>query len=229
MYAAVSYRYKDIIQSLVSMGLQVIEVPSYKNNDDNYESSHADMQVLKIDDTVFLIRDNDILNERIAGECGHNIKYVGIIDRFVYPQCVKLNAVALNGMIIANQKYLDNVVKETYSDYKLIDVKQGYAKCSSAVVSNRAVITADESIIKACVENKIDHLRIRPGYIDLCERYGGFIGGSCFQIEDTMFFAGRIEDHPDYDRIKAFCLNYSVRIRSVTKSALTDIGGVVII
>lgn len=229
MYAAVSYRYKTVIQSLKSIGLEPLEVPPYNDLTDNYESSHADMQVLRIEDTLFLLKNNDKFNEKIRSKTELNVKYtVEFIEQFSYPQCVKLNAAVVDGRIIANMRYIDPIIADSFPGYKQIHVSQGYAKCSSAVVSDRAVITSDESIYQACLSEKIDCLKICEGYISLCERYGGFIGGSCFQLEDTLFFTGRIEDHPDRDRIRSFCSAHGVRIKSLTNSPLTDVGGVII-
>ena len=229
MYAAVSYRYKGIIQILSSMGLEVIEVPSYNEETENYESSHADMQILKVDNVLFLLKDNDKFNDKIIDKTCDIIKYTDkSISKFVYPDCVKLNMAVIGRKIIANTHYIDHSIVNAFPDYDLIHVSQGYAKCSSAIVSDKAVITSDESIYKACISNNIDCLRIQPGYISLCERYGGFIGGSCFQLNDILYFTGNLEPHPDYESIKAFCLNYSVHVRSLANSPLTDVGGVVL-
>ena len=44
--------------------------------------------------------------------------------------------------------------------YEIINVKQGYAKCSICVVSDNAIITADKGIAKAAIQNRIDVLEI---------------------------------------------------------------------
>ena len=230
MFAAVSYRYSNIINGLNSLGIRTIEVPAFNGMTQNYESSHADMQVLCVKETLFLLKDNDIFNNKVIEKTGLDVVFTSeCISEFKYPECVKLNAAVVEKNIIANYKYMDKKILEKCKDYNIITVAQGYAKCSSAIISDKAVITSDESIYNACTKKKIDCLKIQSGYIQLCERYGGFIGGSCFQFDDTLYFTGDIKQHPDYSSIKSFCLNYSVNIKSIVKHTLTDVGGIVII
>ena len=47
---------------------------------------------------------------------------------------------------------------------RILHTNQSYAKCSSAVVGENAIITSDESIYRVCIENKIDVLKISVGY-----------------------------------------------------------------
>lgn len=151
-----------------------------------------------------------------------------IYDAFKYPQCVKLNCTIIGNNIIGNFKYMDRKVKSLLPNCNFINVNQGYAKCSTAIVSDNAVITSDVSIYNAAKENKIDCLKISEGHISLCDKYHGFIGGTCFKIDkNTLAFTGDITLHPDYINIKAFCKNYGVNLLSLTKMKLTDIGGII--
>ncbi len=230
MFAAVSYRYSNIIRGLNAIGIKTIEVPAINGMTENYESSHADMQVLRVEDKLFLLKDNDSFNKSVSENTALKIIYTSEgINEFKYPECVKLNIAVAGKNIIGNHRYTDKKIIYECKDYNFIEVSQGYAKCSSAIISDSAIITSDISIYNACVDNKIDCLKIQSGYIELCKRYGGFIGGSCFQLDDTLYFTGNIEQHPDYEAIRSFCLNYSVNIKSIVKDPLTDVGGVVII
>lgn len=230
MLAAVSYQLPNVIKGIEALGIQTVKVNPYRGLCDNPEASHADMQLMRVNNTLIMLRDNDALNRHIIGRTALDITFAdGIGDSFSYPECVRLNIAVFGRNAIGNFKYADKTVLDILSGFHLINVKQGYAKCSTAVVSNNAIITSDDSIYKASDVNGIDCLKIRPGFIELCSRYGGFIGGCCFLLDDKLMFTGRIDLHPDYDAIKSFCRNYSVTIHSLTNDPLTDVGGVVLI
>ena len=56
----------------------------------------------------------------------------------------------------------------------LVDVHQGYTKCSTVIVDETSIITYDEGIIKACSKYPdISVLRVAPGFVRL-DGYRGF-------------------------------------------------------
>ena len=111
----------------------------------------------------------------------------------------------------------------------LVHVKQGYTRCSSLVIGDNAVITADKSIAKALKADGAEVLSIQPGHIRLEGFEYGFIGGAGFFDNGTTYFFGNIKKHPDYERIKVFCAEYNSKIEILNREEqLTDIGGVVI-
>lgn len=197
----------------------------------SYERYHADMQCLIFDDHAFVLRECTSLAETLS-EYYHVVLADENIDG-KYPDNVRLNAAVVGNTIVANLKALDKKVM-TYAEkagYQLIHVNQGYAKCSTTVVSDRAVITADNGIYNSFKEAKIDVLKIRQGRVKLSGAEYGFIGGtSGLDINNgkrTLYFAGCIERHPDYDDIKMFCDQHQTEIVSLTEDNLTDIGGII--
>lgn len=227
--AAVSCQNQSAIKALKESGIEAIKVYPYKNLTANPEAAHADMQLLPIGgSSIIALKGNDVLNNVLADN-GFEVRLTSseIID-FKYPNCVKLNCAVVGNSIICNERYIDETVRNEFSGKSVINVSQGYAKCSTAIVAENAVITSDDSVYKAAVRNKIDCLKITEGHIELCERYHGFIGGACFKAEKGILaFIGDIRTHPDYINIKSFCLNYGVNILSLMSGNLTDIGGVV--
>ena len=59
----------------------------------------------------------------------------------------------------------------------VIDVPQGYARCSTLVVGGKTIITEDEGIAKAARTAGFDVTVVRPGFIPLKGFKRGFIGG----------------------------------------------------
>ena len=112
------------------------------------------------------------------------------------------------------------------SEFTFINVKQGYSKCNICPVAENAVITEDAGIYKK-LSGFMDVLLIEPGHVAL-QGYGyGFIGGAAGLIGDKkLYFNGRIDQLPDYERIMLFLEKHSVK--AVTEDyPLTDIGSVI--
>lgn len=191
------------------------------------------MQILHLgDNRIALLSGNDEFNDKIKNEfSNHHLDITftkGKITEFKYPDCVKLNFALVGNNSIGCFKYCDENILKALESYKKINVSQGYAKCSTAIVGENAIITSDVSIYKTAQLYGIDCLKISEGNIYLCERYGGFIGGTCCLIDkNTLAFTGDIKRHPDYIEIKAFCSNYGVNLLSLTDNILCDVGGIV--
>lgn len=196
----------------------------------SYERRHADMQCLILDDTAFVLRECSQLAEKLSAYY-HVIPTDSAIGG-KYPENVRLNAAVIGKNVIAKLDSLDKNVKDycQKNHYRLIHVNQGYTKCSCAVVSDHALITADNGIYNSLKEYKIDVLKIEQGRVALSGADYGFIGGAsgldiCGENR-TLYFAGNIDRHPDCDRIKKFCQDHVTEICSLSDTDLTDIGGI---
>lgn len=104
-----------------------------------------------------------------------------------YPFDIILNAVSISNLFIHYTDYTDkNLLDIVSKSKKLIKVKQGYTKCSTAIVSEKAAITSDVPIAKALYDQNIDVLLLPPGDIELPGLDYGFIGGTCGLIEENV-------------------------------------------
>lgn len=187
------------------------------------------MQCLILDDTAFVLKECTRLAEYLKDSY-----YVVLTDDAIggkYPANVRLNAAVLGKTVIANLKALDRKVIDYCREhqYRMIHVNQGYAKCSCAIVSDHAIITADSGIYYSLKETNIDVLKIRLGRVRLDGAEYGFVGGTSGldtgSEKRILYFAGNIASHPDYLLIKAFCQKHQTRIVSLTDTELIDIGG----
>ena len=163
------------------------------------------------------------------------VKNVKVLNReavvseniYRYPEDIEFNCVHVGKSLICNRKHTHSeIIKYAEnSNINIINVNQGYAKCSVCVVSDNAIITEDDSIAKNATENGIDVLQIKKGFVKLPGYDYGFIGGSSGLIEkELIVFNGNIENHPDFDRIHKFCEHYNVKILSLSDEVLCDIG-----
>jgi hypothetical protein len=142
---------------------------------------------------------------------------------------VAFNIAKVGENIFANTKHMCSTAKDYIdsSSYSLKHVKQGYTKCSTAVVSDNAIITADDGIAKKASESGIDVLKIINSSSVLLRGYDyGFLGGTCGLHEETLYFCGDIAAHPDYNKISDFCSSHNTKIYSLSDHQLEDVGGI---
>ena len=109
---------------------------------------------------------------------------------------------------------------------EMIDVRQGYAKCSIVVVDENSIITYDRGIAAAC-EGKLDVLLIRPGHINLPGYDTGFIGGCTGRLGDEIIFNGKLSAHPNGDAMRGFIEERGLLCTAVGDYPLTDIGSII--
>lgn len=147
-----------------------------------------------------------------------------------YPHDIAYNVARLKRYAFCNKKYLDTKVSAYLQseNVKIMNVKQGYAKCSVCIVNSRAVITADKGLHSAVLSAGFDSLLIRPGYVSLPGYDCGFIGGCSGLIApDKLLFCGDITKHPDFTKIAAFCKLQETKLEWIDALPLTDIGSMI--
>lgn len=146
-----------------------------------------------------------------------------------YPYDIAYNTCRIGRYALCRREYTAPEILMEYekNNIEIIDIKQGYAKCSICVVTDNAVITADKGICRALTGLDIDVLEIQPGYIEL---YGmdGFIGGASGLIKrGILAFNGSLFSHPDGERIDEFVKSHGVMSIMLDDRKLQDIGSII--
>lgn len=195
------------------------------------EQKHPDMQLLPIQNNLFMLNECIGLKEKLSTLN----KIVVCCDKAAgkyYPENISLNCLYLNNTLYGKISKVDKTVLDycNKNHIRTVNVNQGYTRCSTLVINQKAVITADKSIEKALKKDGVEVLLVFPGNIVLDGFNYGFIGGAGAQIDNTTIFFGNIEKHPEYLRIKRFCLKNNSDIKILCPNMpLTDIGGIIII
>ena len=148
-----------------------------------------------------------------------------------YPGCVRLNCLRVGGYLLANTKACAPEVLDSAHNQglEIVHVRQGYARCSTAVLDDRAVITADSGIADSLSIRGVEVLRITPGHISLPGYDYGFIGGCCVRLGDAMIVCGDIHRHPDGGQMIEFIESRGLRVECAGDGELFDFGGAVVI
>ena len=192
------------------------------------EQKHADMQILPINSDIFILNECTVLAQKIPND---RLIYCDKKAGKKYPENILLNFLFLNntlyGKLSAIDKNLIDFCEE--NNIKTVNINQGYARCSTLVLNEKALITSDLSIEKALKKDGVEVLLISYGNVILDGYDYGFIGGASGKIdENTVVFLGNVTNHPDYRRIENFCENHNTSIKIICKDMpLTDIGGIV--
>ena len=145
-----------------------------------------------------------------------------------YPGDVLFNACLVNNKLICNKKSVSRLILECAQETncEIINVPQGYTKCSICPISDNAIITADKAIAEACKGFGMDVLLINEGDISLPPYSFGFIGGTAGAWGDKVFFCGSIDTHKDADIIREFCRQHKKTVRSLSDESLQDVGSI---
>ncbi|MBE6592742.1 MAG: hypothetical protein E7642_01965 [Ruminococcaceae bacterium] len=195
-------------------------------------SSHADMLLFCTDGKLFLTKeyaDSFPQLTDILCEYGYEIHLSHNSPKNEYPHDILFNIALIKKEVFGNIPYIDSSVKSylSKSGYTLRSVKQGYAKCSSAIIGDKALITADKTIETAARALGIDVLRISNSSAIRLNGYDhGFIGGACGYFDGTLYFCGDITLHPEYQAISDFCKRHSTVLCSLSNEPLYDVGSI---
>lgn len=149
-----------------------------------------------------------------------------------YPKDIIYNCCGTGKFFIHNLKY-------TCSDLKLmadslgmilINVNQGYTKCSTVIVDEYSIITYDQGMARECEKYRskgLETLLVSPGNIVLDGYNTGFIGGCSGRVGNQIIFNGNLTLHPDFHKIKAFIENRNLQCIWFPEYPLTDIGSII--
>lgn len=184
------------------------------------------------------------------GECSIVFEMGGI--GYEYPFDVPYNAVSTGRFFIHNTELTAPALLDhaRFAGLQIINVSQGYTRCSCLPVGDRAIITSDEGIAKTIraynamireeleeegahsqeiMNETLDLLLIRKGCIVLEGFEYGFIGGTAGTVGDKIYFNGNLTDHPDSDLICRFIENHGFTPVWFDDEPLTDIGSIICI
>lgn len=225
----IDYRTSNFeIDNLLRHNCNIIKCPKHPVLYSSIDG-HPDIQIFIKDE--FIILQNHATDEfkQLLLEKAPNKKIIfshNILEKN-YPNNISLNCVYLKDYFIHFLKHTDPEILKILENKSLINVKQGYTKCSTAIVSDSAVITSDMSIYTALNKTSIDTLLIPPGDILLPGLDYGFIGGTCGLIsEGKLAFFGNLKYFKYGNEILKFLFKHNVEPIYLRNDVLIDRGSI---
>lgn len=221
---------KTIIDSLQNMGIHVLLT---NGCEDLYSavSYHADMFIHHLGENYIIAAPNAPASfiEKLE-DYGFNIIRGDKPITGKYPDDIAYNVARIGDYAVCNRAYTDKTLLKCLHerDVKIVDVKQGYSKCSLSIIDSETVITSDEGLYYALIKYDIDVLKINAGAIDLPDLDYGFIGGASGLVSsDTVAFAGNIALHPDFQKIKKFLSQHGKQVKVLDSKKMLDVGTII--
>ncbi|MFA6636394.1 MAG: DUF6873 family GME fold protein [Candidatus Omnitrophota bacterium] len=192
-------------------------------------SSHPDIYFFQLDgetavhapsiDAGFLGKMKDLGVHLIAGKKDPS---------GVYPHTALYNAVRVGKKVFLNGEHIDRTVLENVrkKNFDVLNVSQGYTRCSALAVSDNAFVTSDRKIAEMGRKNGMQVLEILPGHVKLPGEKYGFIGGAGgLTPEGDVVLAGDPRLHPEGAEILNFIKTHSRKNVYVEALPLYDAGG----
>ena len=229
MYAFVDYRITmEELNNLEKLNVNTIVVPRTPKVYDAIDG-HPDIQlnILRNNSSNQIIIQKDMCEHFKEILNRNHIKYIVSKNSLshTYPGDIILNSLILDKYFIHNLKHTDENLLKSQESKILINVPQGYSKCSVLPVRNNALITSDKGIFNSLKEYSFDILLIPPEDILLPSLNYGFIGGVGGMIsDDRMAFFGELENYRYGEEVKNFLYKYDVEPVSLRKGKLIDRG-----
>ena len=191
-------------------------------------SRHADILGNYVGKSTFLVDKNQAeLCNFIENKNGKNVLIENI--KSPYPNDCLLNFADIGDYIICNKSILTEKIAEFLPQKEIIDVKQGYSKCSVCICKRNTIITDDISIYNAISKyDNIKSLLVEKESVQLKNYDYGLIGGCCGLIDkDLLLFNGDLSTHSDFDKIQKFLYDNNIKYIDIKGKPLTDIGSVI--
>ena len=218
---------------LKSLGYKIIELNS---SESVYQeiSSHTDIFCTKIRNNLIVEPSQyQLINNNFQRDT--NIIKGKTKLKNTYPEDVGYNVCIIGSYAIHNFKYTDKRVKKILEkeNYNLINVNQGYTKCSIAVIDDRSLITADKGLYKELMKYNFDILfinyklnikLINEGEFSTMD---GFIGGAISRIGNNVFISGDLNKIDKNNQIKNFIKKRDLNIISLSDLDVIDYGGII--
>lgn len=211
---------------LTSQGYNLLLCPP---SDVLYEAvcGHPDMLMHVCDDSIIVHKDMN--NEFILDLTllNYTVHKSNVALKTKYPYNICLNSLSIDNLFVHSINFTDTNLLALTKNKKLINVKQGYTKCSTCIVNYHAIITSDVSIAKALTPEGIDVLLIPPGDILLPGLNYGFIGGATGLIEENLLaFYGNLDHYLHGKQVLAFLKKHKVEPVFLRNGKLIDRGSI---
>lgn len=189
-------------------------------------STHPDIQIHFVDyHTAVCAPECFEYYRSNLGKYGINVVCGKINPENTYPNDIAYNVARLGNYVLSNTRYTEPKILEYYKGkYKIVNTRQGYAKCSLCIAGDNAAVTEDPNLYS--VLSEIDGIKVykaEKGMILLDGYQYGFIGGASGLVDGTLVFCGSMND----DGIIEFLNDNGIKFVSISGERLTDYGSII--
>ena len=147
-----------------------------------------------------------------------------------YPDDCAYNVCIVGKKCFLNKNVCDDLLLDILisEGFEIIEVKQGYTKCSISPIDENSFITGDYAIAREGEKRGMEVLLIENEGIMLPPYKNGFWGGSCgMGDKNTLIVNGDISTLPSGDKIREFLDSKNIKIQKSKEGEIIDIGSII--
>ncbi|MBR1884695.1 MAG: hypothetical protein IJ809_07250 [Clostridia bacterium] len=229
MKLLVDYRMKDIFLNYFIN--QEIEIVKVKCKDVYAEvSGHPDIFFTNINGKLVVAKNVNIVPKISSGILGESVEKG-------YPATAKYNVCVNNKYIICNYKYVSEEVKKLAKkeNLEVINVKQGYTRCSALSLDENNYITIDLGIKKQLEKRNMNVLYVEEKNVKLLGSGGkyssmqGFLAGSLAILKNEVILFGDKDKLKNGRQIEEFVEKLGYKFIDFKNEDVIDYGSVICI
>ncbi len=149
----------------------------------------------------------------------------------VYPETARYNAVFTQKHLVHNLTFTDPsvttcLVDDVRSEYKVINVNQGYTRCNLIAANDESFLTSDKGIQIALSSAGLNVTYISPVDTVLPGFKHGFTGGCCGISDNKLYVIGNLNFCGDREIMQAFVHENNLTLVELYDGPLFDGGGI---
>lgn len=221
------------VNRLMSFGLNLIptdRVPSL------YEAvdGHPDLQFFRINGKIIAQKDISEHQKELLHKLGATVTLGNSSLSLPYPSNIPYNALLAPDLLMHRLDATDQVILEEVQELKktreimLINVRQGYSRCSCAYVGKNAYITEDPVMAEKLLSLGKQVFYQKHSNVHLEGFDFGFIGGAVSLIsiegEDLVLVSGSLDFYAYGKELKIFFSQKNIRYECICGGKLMDRG-----
>lgn len=146
-----------------------------------------------------------------------------------YPGNIAYNILRVGNTVFHSIKYTDpEIIKVLKNEnVKILNVNQGYTKCSVCILNDKTIITSDEKISDIAEKHGIESFLTEHGGIDLKGLNYGFLGGASGLLsKKCIAFSGNLESIEDNYKLIDFINSKGFEIVYLSNERAVDYGSI---
>lgn len=229
--AVVDYRTSPIIEeNLRKSGVECIKTIKCP---ELYEAvdGHPDMLMLHTGGNKIVVAPNiyEIMAPKLTKKGFAVTKGVTWLSRN-YPGNIAYNVLIVGNVAFHSLKHTDPEVIKALEEknIKMLNVSQGYTKCSVCILDSKTIITSDYKLSKTAERYGIESFLIMPGGIELKGLNYGFVGGASGLLsKNRIAFTGNLISLKDSLKLIDFINGKGFEIVFLCEERLADYGSII--
>lgn len=224
------------LQRLLSFGFNLIPTDKVSSL---YEAvdGHPDLQFFRIENKIIAQKDLREKQIELLSNLGTSITLGNSTLSLPYPGNIPYNALLTPDLLMHRLDATDPVILSEIQELKkskeisLVNVKQGYSRCSCAYVGNNSYVTEDIVMAEKLTSLKKQVFYQKHSNVYLEGFDFGFIGGALslisIQGEELVLISGSLDSYFYGKELKAFLAQRNIRYECIGEGKLMDRGTII--